>query len=80
MNRYLNNVRIPTSNTHNIHLNSIELAGDDFITRHGRDGKTSDQAYTLSRLRKEERLLQAGYPLENKLDRLNLGLENAADN
>lgn len=42
------------------------------MARNGRDGTISDQAYTLSRLRKEERLLQAGYPLVDKLEGLNL--------
>jgi len=54
----------------------IELSGDDYIARNGRDGTISDQAYTLSRLRKEERLLQAGYPLIDKLEGLNLGSGN----
>ena len=62
MNRYMNNVRIPT-----------KLSGDDYFARNGRDGTISDQAYTLSRLRKEERLLQADFQMINKLEGLNLG-------
>jgi hypothetical protein len=49
---------MPTSNiTFTINI-ILELATDDYIASHGRDGNLSDHAYTLSRLRKEERLLR----------------------
>lgn len=37
---------------------------DDYLAVNGRSGNTSDQAYTLARLRKEERLLEANRPID----------------
>lgn len=36
---------------------SLGLAADDFTSKHGHNGTINNQAFTLARLRKEERLL-----------------------
>ena len=36
----------------------VGLAGDDYTTQNGYNGTINNQAFTLARLRKEERLLQ----------------------
>jgi hypothetical protein len=36
---------------------NLGLAADDYTTKHGHDGTINNQAFTLSRLRREERLL-----------------------
>lgn len=53
MNKYLQNVRVPTSK-YNEQFKCIEFAGDDYMERHGQD---AERAYTLQRLREEERIL-----------------------
>jgi hypothetical protein len=57
MNRYLNGVRLPTRKNLKCNLD-LGLAGDDYTTQHGFNGTINNQAFTLSRLRREERLLQ----------------------
>ena len=60
MNKYMQHIRVPTSNTF-ILLMFIELASDDYMVMNGaRSGHVSDKAYTLARLRKEERGIEAG--------------------
>lgn len=54
MNKYMQHIRVPTSNQ-NSNLNlSLELATDDYLSLNGTKSG-GDKAYTLARLRREER-------------------------
>lgn len=59
MNKYLQNVRVPTSKIY-LYLNIflIGFADDGFISL---NGTNADKAYTLERLRHEQKIMDGGY-------------------
>ena len=54
MNKYMQHIRVPTSNLHSQPNPCLELATDDYMNVNGRNSG-GDKAYTLARLRREER-------------------------
>jgi hypothetical protein len=66
MNKYLQNVRVPTSKLLSLtNTKSIEFLGDDYLEANRTD---AERAYTLQRLREEERILGS----DRERDGLNL--------
>ncbi len=49
------------------------------MARNGMNGTVTDQAFTLAKLRKEERLLNADYPLLDRLRASGMNLDREDD-
>jgi hypothetical protein len=60
--------------------NVIGYAGEDYVARNAVDGTVTDHAFTLAKLRKEERLLNADYPVLDKLRLSGMNLDRGDNN